>query len=215
MFWVLAPIAVLAAIGMLAVAKAVHSALLLAVVMLCLAVAFVALGAEFLGVVQLVVYAGAIMMLFLFVLMTAGVDASESRVEKLRGQRVAAVLVGLAFGTVLAVAIGRTALPGASAASGGLSDLATLIFGRYVWAFEATSALLITAALSTMVLAHRRAPRKSQRELSRERVRGLLDGGRISPLPTPGVYAGRNAADVPALLPDGTRSAASVPGGER
>ena len=94
----LAPIAVLAALGVLFSKKAVHSALLLAATMLCLAVLYLAQDAPFLGVVQVVVYTGAVMMLFLFVLMLVGVDSADSLVETLRGQRVAAVAGGLGFG---------------------------------------------------------------------------------------------------------------------
>ena len=96
-FWVLAPVAVLAAAGMLLSRKAVHSALLLALVMLCLAVLYIAQDAPFLGVVQVVVYTGAVMMLFLFVLMLVGVDAADSLVETLRGQRIAGLIAALGF----------------------------------------------------------------------------------------------------------------------
>jgi NADH-quinone oxidoreductase subunit J len=77
MFWILAPVAVLAALGMLLVKKAVHSALLLAWVMITLAIFYIAQDAVFLGIVQIVVYTGAVMMLFLFILMLVGVDASD------------------------------------------------------------------------------------------------------------------------------------------
>ncbi|TNC25796.1 NADH-quinone oxidoreductase subunit J [Amycolatopsis alkalitolerans] len=216
MFWILAPVVVAAAAGMLAAPKAVHSALLLALAMLGLAVCYLGQGAAFLAVVQVVVYAGAVMMLFLFVLMTAGVDAAESLVERLRGQRVAAVLTGLGFAVLVVAGVGAAALaPSGPAAPAGsdVPGLATLIFTRYVWAFEVTSALLITAALGTMTLAGQRgAARKTQRELSRERIRRLMLGGQVSPLPPPGVYADRNSVDVPARLPDGTPAWHSVPG---
>ena len=91
-FWVLASVAVLGALGMVLSRKAVHSALCLASTMICLAVLYIALQAPFLGVVQIVVYTGAVMMLFLFVLMLVGVDASDSLVETLRGQRLAAIV---------------------------------------------------------------------------------------------------------------------------
>src|SRR4029079_10131417 len=81
--WLLAPVATLAAAGMLLVRKAVHSALLLALTMLCLAVFYIGQDASFLGVVQVVVYTGAVMMLFLFVLMLVGVDSADSLVETL------------------------------------------------------------------------------------------------------------------------------------
>ena len=84
----------LASFGMLFSKKAVHSALMLAATMLCLAVLYIVQDAPFLGVVQVVVYTGAVMMLFLFVLMLVGVDSGDSLVETLRGQRVAAVAGG-------------------------------------------------------------------------------------------------------------------------
>ncbi|WP_067069752.1 NADH-quinone oxidoreductase subunit J [Carbonactinospora thermoautotrophica] len=219
-FWILAPVAVLAAIGMVAVRKAVHSALLLALVMLCLAVFYLTQDAVFLGVVQVVVYTGAIMMLFLFVLMLVGVDSSDSLVETLRGQRWAAIAAGLGFGALVVAGLGRVVFPrvvglGQANAGGNVSALAELIFTRYVWAFEVTSALLITAALGAMVLAHRERtePRKGQRELAEERFRNFAArGGRVSPLPNPGVYARHNAVDMPALLPDGRPAENSVPG---
>ena len=89
-FWILAPIMVLAALGILFVRKAVHAALLLAVVMIGLAVLYAVLDAPFLFAVQIIVYTGAILMLFLFVVMLVGVDASDSVVETIRGQRVMA-----------------------------------------------------------------------------------------------------------------------------
>jgi NADH-quinone oxidoreductase subunit J len=212
-FWLLAPLAVLAALGMLASKKAVHSALLLALTMLCLAVLYLAQDAPFLGVVQVVVYTGAVMMLFLFVLMLVGVDSADSLVETLRGQRVAAVVAALGFGALLVLGLGDalTANEGLETANadGNVQGLANLIFSKYVFAFEVTSALLITAALGAMILAHRERheARASQRELSVQRFRG---GQHPAPLPSPGVFARHNAVDTPALLPDGTPADASV-----
>src|ERR1044072_7976342 len=97
-FWVLAPIMVACALGMVSVRKAVHSALLLAVVMICLAVLYAVQDAPFLFAVQIIVYTGAVLMLFLFVLMLVGVDSSDSVVETIRGQRLLAAVVGLVFG---------------------------------------------------------------------------------------------------------------------
>src|ERR1700710_2250182 len=94
---------VLAALGLLFVRKAVHAALLLAVVMMSLAVLYLALDAPFLFAVQIIVYTGAILMLFLFVLMLVGVDASDSVVETIRGQRLLAAIVGLGFGAPLVI----------------------------------------------------------------------------------------------------------------
>jgi NADH-quinone oxidoreductase subunit J len=97
-FWILAPLAALGALGMVFAHKAVHSALCLATTMIALAAFYIAEDALFLGVVQIVVYTGAVMMLFLFVLMLVGVDSAESLKETIRGQRLAAAAVGVGFG---------------------------------------------------------------------------------------------------------------------
>jgi NADH-quinone oxidoreductase subunit J len=215
LFWIVGPIAVLAALGLVISRKAVHGAMFVAVTMICLAILYIALEAPFLGVVQIVVYTGAIMMLFLFVIMLVGVDASDSRVETIRGQRVAAVLAGSGLGLLLVAVIANALVPpptGLAEATpdGNVAGIADLIFSRYVWAFEVTSALLITAALGAMVLTHRERlfRRPSQREQSETRFRA--GGIAASPLPSPGVYARHNAIDTPALLPDGTPSELSI-----
>ena len=212
-FWLLGPVAALAALGVLFSKKAVHSALLLALTMLCLAVLYLAQDAPFLGVVQVVVYTGAVMMLFLFVLMLVGVDSSDSLVETLRGQRIAAVVAAIGFAGLLFFGLGDVVVSnvGLKQANqdGNVPGLADLIFSRYVFAFEVTSALLIVAAMGAMVLAHRERtePRVTQRDLSRQRFSG---GRHPAPLPGPGVYARHNAVDTPALLPDGTPAEVSV-----
>jgi len=217
-FWVLAPIAVVCALGMLLVRSAVHSAVLLAVVMLSLAAFYTAEAAPFLAVVQVVVYTGAVLMLFLFVLMLIGVDTTDSLVETLRGQRVAAIAVGLGFAALLVVALAGTlgsfhpkGVAGAEADKGNVVAIAELLFSKYVFAFEATSALLITAGLGAMVLAHRErvTPRRTQLDRMRERV--ATGGAAMAPLPGPGVYADHDAIDTPALLPDGSVATTSVP----
>lgn len=214
LFWILGAVAVLGAIGVVAAPKAVYSAVFLACTMIVLAVLYIAQDALFLGVVQIVVYTGAVMMLFLFVLMLIGVDLSESLVETLRGQRVAALAAGVGFGVLLIAGIGNVSVAGFTGlaeanAGGNVEGLAALIFTRYLWAFELTSTLLITAALGAMVLAHRERfeRRKTQRELAVERFQG---GGHPTPLPNPGVYARHNAVDIPARLPDGSDAAMSV-----
>ncbi|MFL6024629.1 MAG: NADH-quinone oxidoreductase subunit J, partial [Marmoricola sp.] len=100
-FWILAPVMVAAALGLLFARKAVHAALLLAVVMISLAVLYAVQDAPFLFAVQIIVYTGAILMLFLFVLMLVGVDASDSVVETIRGHRLFSIIAGLAFGLTL------------------------------------------------------------------------------------------------------------------
>ena len=217
-FWVLAPVMVLAALGILVVRKAVHAALLLAVVMIGVAVLYAVLDAPFLFAVQIIVYTGAILMLFLFVVMLVGVDASDSVVETIRGQRVLAVAGGLLLGTVLVLALGQVSLGAAVGLSavndvGNVEAVANVLFSKYVFAFETTSALLITAALGAMVLAHRErlTPRVGQPAMAARRMREYAESGRHpGPLPAPGVYARHNAVDTPALLPDGTAAEASV-----
>jgi NADH-quinone oxidoreductase subunit J len=218
LFWILGPIAVAAALGMIIARSAVHAALLLAVVMLCLAAFYTAERAPFLAVVQVVVYTGAVLMLFLFVIMLIGVDSMDSLVETLRGQRAAALVVGSGFAVLLvaslAGALGGFAPHGLGsddATNGNVAAIAHLLFSRYVFAFEATSALLITAGLGAMVLAHREplGPRPTQKERMQQRV--ARGGAGIAPLPGPGVYADHDAVDTPALLPDGSVAAGSVP----
>jgi len=213
-FWVLGTISVAGAIGVVAAPKAVYSAIALATTMIALAILYVTQEAPFLGVVQIVVYTGAVMMLFLFVLMLIGVDSTQSLVETIRGQRVAAILAGLGFGVLLIAGIGSAKTAGFTGLTdanrdGNVQGLAELIFTRHLWAFELTSALLITAALGAMLLAHRERfeRRKTQREMVIERFGG---GGRATPLPNPGVYARRNAVDTPARLPDGSDDESSV-----
>ena len=204
-FWVLAPIMVACALGMVAVRKAVHSALLLAVVMICLAILYAVQDAPFLAAVQVIVYTGAVLMLFLFVLMLVGVDSSDSLIETLRGQRVAAFVLGLGFAALLisAIAAGTDGGDGVGLeeanAEGNVPGIARLLFTKYVFAFEITSALLITAALGAMVLAHKEksASAMTQREMARRR----FSGGHPTPLPGPGVFALRDSAATPSLLP--------------
>jgi NADH-quinone oxidoreductase subunit J len=217
-FWILAPIMVVAALGLLFARKAVHAALALAVVMISLAVLYAVQDAPFLFAVQIIVYTGAILMLFLFVLMLVGVDASDSVVETIRGHRVASILIGLAFGATLVLGVAQvsfgTALGLDSANDGGnVPAVAKVIFTRYVFAFEVTSALLITAALGAMVLAHRErlVPKPSQTDLAAQRMRDYAESGlHPGPLPPPGVFARHNAVDTPALLPDGTAAPGSI-----
>ncbi|MGW3459283.1 NADH-quinone oxidoreductase subunit J [Streptomyces olivaceoviridis] len=213
-FWVLGTVAVIGALCTVFMKKAVHSALCLAGTMIVLAVFYLANGAYFLGIVQIVVYTGAIMMLFLFVVMLVGVTAADSLKETIKGQRWLALLCGAGFGVLLFAGIANASLKeftgtGRANANGNVEGLASLIFTKYVFAFEITGALLITAAVGAMVLTHReRTERaKTQRELSEQRVR---EGKHLPPLPAPGVYARHNAVDIAGLLPDGTPSELTV-----
>ena len=214
LFWVLAPISVLGGLGLVFAKKAVHAALGMALVMINLGVFYIAQNADFLGIVQIFVYTGAVMMLFLFVLMLVGVDSSDSLVETIKGQKVVGLLLALGLGVVLIAAIGSVTFASPvgldrANADGNITGVANLIFGRYVWTFEVISSLLITAAVGAMVLAHRErlTPRPTQRDWSERRFR---EGKNLAGLPAPGVYARHNAVDTPALLPDGTPSELSV-----
>ncbi|MBN6036166.1 NADH-quinone oxidoreductase subunit J [Amycolatopsis sp. 195334CR] len=213
-FWVLAPLAVAGALGMIFARNAVHSALWLVLTMLSLGVLYMVQQAPFLGFTQIIVYTGAIMMLFLFVLMLVGRDSSDSVVEVLRGQRLAAALLGIGMAGLFAAALARSLadvtpaplVDPASPQGGAAGGLGRKIFTEYLFPFELTSALLITAAMGAMVLAfsdrHGKGGKKSQKELVVARFRG--EHARPSPLPGPGVFATANSVATPALLPDGS-----------
>ncbi|GAU67721.1 putative NADH--quinone oxidoreductase subunit J [Streptomyces sp. NBRC 110611] len=213
-FWILGTVAVLGALCTILMKRAVHSALSLAGTMIVLAVFYLANGAYFLGAVQIVVYTGAVMMLFLFVVMLVGVTAADSLKETLKGQRWFAAGLGVGFGVLLIAGIGNASLKefnglGEANAGGNVQGLAALVFTKYVYAFELTGALLIAAVVGAMVLTHRERTQRArtQREQSEARIR---EGTQIPPLPAPGVYARHNAVDIPGLLPDGTPSELTV-----
>ena len=215
LFWVLAPIALGAAIAMIFSRNAVHAALLLVANFFCLAVFYAAQDAPFLAAVQVIVYTGAIMVLFLFVLMLIGVDANESLTETIRGHRIASVVVSLGLAGVVISALGRSLLDTGAVGldeantGGNVLSIAKLLFGAaprggdsYFLAFEMTSALLITAAVGSMVLTHRErgaGKKSSQREQSIARFKGTHP----TPLSGPGVYATSHSEQEPALLPGG------------
>ena len=217
-FWVLGPVSLAGAIGMVLLRNAIHSALSLVATMMSLGMFYLIEQGPFLGLVQIIVYTGAIMILFLFVLMLVGRDSSDSLVETLRGQRTTALVFGLGFALLVAVSIGRAFsdskpvdLDKPNANGGNVNSIAELLFTKYLFAFELTSALLIIAAVGAMILAHveRDGPRRTQKSIARERIRS----GRPQPLPGPGVLASGNAVGTPALLPDGSISDESVMSG--
>ena len=232
LFWILAPLMVIASLGLLFVKKAVHAAVLVAFTMICLAVMYAAQDAQFLFAAQIVVYTGAVMMLFLFVLMLVGVDSADSLVETIKGQRWVGLLTGFAIFVVVGGGItgyafsivdwtirlpfgaeprrlGEPAGREAANADGNPVGVAREVFGRYVFAFEVVATLLVIAALGAILLTHRErlTARPSQASLARDRVR---QGTQVPPLPAPGVFARSNAVDAPALLPDGTPAEESV-----
>jgi NADH-quinone oxidoreductase subunit J len=187
-FWVTAPLSVAAAVLMLLQRNAVHSALLLIANQFTLAVFFVMLDAHFLAAVQVIVYAGAIMVLFLFVIMLLGVDRQEVLRERVRGQRPLALLLGLllAGGLVLAVRLGVGLLNGPVPPvpeGSNIRAVAEVLFTDYVFPFEVTSVLLIVAAIAAMVMARRKA-------------RGLPDADESVPPESP------SRSDTPAAEPE-------------
>ena len=216
-FWILGPVSLAGGIGMVLFRNAVHSALSLVATMMRLGAFYVIQQGPFLGLVQIIVYTGAIMILFLFVLMLVGRDSSDSIVETLRGQRWAAAL----FGRRLRAA--RRAV--ASAARSRASSRPTSTRRTRT---AATSTRIARAAVHQVPVrlradlgaadrgrrrrdgagAHRaRGPQAhARRSLARERIRS----GRPQPLPGPGVLSTGNSIGTPALLPDGTISRESV-----
>ncbi len=210
-FWILGPLALAGGLGMVFARNAVHSALWLAQAMLCLGALYMVQQAPFLGFVQIIVYTGAIMMLFLFVLMLVGKESADSVVEVLRGQRVAAALGGIGLAFLLVAMLGRafTGVTSAGLATantvggGNVANLGRLLFTDYLFPFELTSALLISAAVGAMVLTFTERA-KQGRLTQRERVEARIRGSRPSALPGPGVFATTNSVATPALLPDGS-----------
>jgi NADH-quinone oxidoreductase subunit J len=163
-FWVFAPVSVGSAIAMLFQRNAIHAALFLIVNFFTLAVFYLVLGAPFLFAVQIIVYAGAIMVLFLFVIMLLGVDREETLIERLRGQRPVAILLGLGFVGEVIVAIragvgfsstGAADFESVANRGGNVRALSSVLFRQFFFPFEATSVLLIVAAIAAMVLAQR------------------------------------------------------------
>jgi NADH-quinone oxidoreductase subunit J len=213
-FWVLGPLALFGALGMIFARNAVHSALFLVLTMLALGVLYMVQQAPFLGFVQIIVYTGAVMMLFLFVLMLVGRDSSDSVVEVLRGQRLWATILGIGLAALVVTSVARSltevtpvGLQGeaANGGNGNVENIGRTIFTDFLFPFELTSALLITAAIGAMVLGYvdrQTKGRKTQKETVEARFRGEHD--RPSPLPGPGVFATSTSVATPALLPDGS-----------
>jgi NADH-quinone oxidoreductase subunit J len=175
-FWVFAPIAIAAAVGMLLTRNVIYAALLLVVNFGCIAVMYLVLDAAFLFAVQIIVYAGAIMVLFLFVIMLLGVDRIDVRSERLWLQRPIAIVLAVGFVLEVATAL-RAGIGFATHApegfdllqpAGNAQAVAEVLFRDYFFPFEATSILLIVAAIAAMVLAQRKVRAVTQAELGEE-----------------------------------------------
>ena len=207
LFWILAPLMVIAALGLIFARRTVYAALSVVLVMISLAVLYVAQEAPFLGIAQVIVYTGAVMMLFLFVLMLVGVDVADTFADTLGAHRWVAALFGVGLGAVLIAVVLRAtdiAPQGLTAANegGNPSAVARIVFGDYVITLQVVGILLITAAVGAIVLTH--SERLVRKPGQRERAEARVAAGEVlTPLPAPGVYARSNAMDVPALGPDG------------
>ena len=211
MFWIVAPLMVLGALGLVFSKRAVYAALSLVFTMILLGVLYLAHRADFLGLVQIFVYTGAVMMLFIFVVMIVGVDASDSLIDTLRGHRWISIALGLGLVALLVAPIRSVTLPLAqhNEQAGGVTGIAVELFSTYLAAFELIGVLLTIAGVAALVLAHleRLVKRRTQPDLAAQRVK---DNHYVAGLPAPGVYARHNAVDTPGLLPDGTPSELSV-----
>ena len=177
-FWVFAPVSVASAIGMLVMRNAVHAALFLIVNFFTIAVMYLLLDAPFLFAVQIIVYAGAIMVLFLFVIMLLGIDRGDDVHEPLIGQRPLAVILAVGFVLEIGLAL-RAGIGFATRApdgfdvvnqGGNAQALATVLFRDYFFPFEVTSVLLIIAAVAAMVLAQRKSRAITQAEIDEHRA---------------------------------------------
>ncbi|HYN17130.1 MAG TPA: NADH-quinone oxidoreductase subunit J [Actinomycetes bacterium] len=160
-FIILAPLAVVTALGVVLTRNAIYSALLLVVNFFCLAGFYVLLEAQFVAAVQVIVYAGAIMVLFLFVLMLLGIGNDEAVRETIKGQRPAAVLLTLGLlvaivGALLAGVFDAEPASLAAANQGGnVEAVGRILFTRYTFAFETAGVLLVVAAVGALVLGKR------------------------------------------------------------
>jgi len=190
-FWVFAPIAIAAAVGMLVTRSVVYAALFLVVNFGCIAVMYLVLDAAFLFAVQIIVYAGAIMVLFLFVIMLLGVDRIDVRSERLWLQRPIAIVLAVGFVLEVATAL-RAGIGFATHApegfdllqpAGNTQAVAEVLFRDYFFPFEATSILLIVAAIAAMVLAQRKVRAVTQAELGEELADGSEDEAEVEVAP--------------------------------
>lgn len=202
LFWVVATITVVPSLALLFAKKAVHVAMAVVLVMVGLAVAYIMLAAPFLGMVQIVVYTGAVMMLFVFVLMLIGVKGKESLRESIVGQRWIGIVVAAGTAFFLTGVISRVSFSMQTPTVGDPPQIAGALFGRFVVIMETLGFVLIVAAVGALVLTHlpRLTPKHSQKEIAEDRIRV---GANPVNKPMPGVYARHNALDVPALDPQG------------
>lgn len=163
-FYIAAAAAVGAGLAMVLARNSVHAALFLVGTQLSLAVLFLLQGAFFIAVLQIIVYAGAIMVLFVFVVMLLGVDREEALIEPLRMQRPLAIGLGLILVTEIAYLllsrgfeVSAPARSASRAGEGNVEAVARVLFTDWAFPFEATSVLLVVAIVGALALAKRRA----------------------------------------------------------
>ncbi len=211
LFWTTAVVMVAGALGLLLFKKAAYAVLSMVLVMVGMAVLFFALEAPFNGAVQIIVYTGAILMLFLFVIMMIGLGATDNYADQRRGYIVTAVL----FGGGLAVLLSAAALKSVVRGPGKFSwdpysnspvwELAVNLFENHWLTIQVTAALLITAALGALLLTHsdRLGPKLNQRSVAKARMEAYARRGHhLGQLAPPGVYATSNSVDNPAIAGD-------------
>lgn len=211
LFWITAALMIAGALGVLLFKKAAYAVLSMVVVMVGMAVLFFALQAPFNASVQIIVYTGAILMLFLFVIMMIGLGASDGYLDQRRGYITAAVLFGLALAVILVSAIMVSKVPGPGGfdvdpySNEPITSLAANLFQEHWLTIQVTAALLITAAVGAILLTHSDllGPKLSQKNVANARMKAFAGHGRhIGQLPAPGVYATTNAVDNPAIAGD-------------
>jgi NADH-quinone oxidoreductase subunit J len=157
-FVLVAALAIASALGLILKRNPIHGALFLVVNLACIAVLFLTLGAEFLAAAQVIVYAGAIMVLFVFAIMVLIPGKEETGPDPRRSTRILALPVGAMLLVLLAVIVGaRRGAPVTDVpAVGGVESLGRLLFTDFLFPFELTSVLLLAAMVGVLVLARRR-----------------------------------------------------------
>ncbi|HEY3096627.1 MAG TPA: NADH-quinone oxidoreductase subunit J [Acidimicrobiia bacterium] len=170
-FFVAAVLALAGAVGVVLGRNPVHCALMLVVTLVAVAIFFLLQEAQLVAAVQVIVYAGAIVVLFLFVIMLLGVDRQESLDEPIPYQRPAALALGGLLLAEIFVLAGRNWVTGARSVRGSATKpvdgrdlgnverVARTLFTDFLWAFELTAALLVIAVVGAVVLARRSGQR--------------------------------------------------------
>jgi NADH-quinone oxidoreductase subunit J len=169
LFFVAAATALAGAFGVVLARNPVHSALFLVMTLISVAVLFLLRDAELIAAVQVIVYASAIVVLFLFVIMLLGVDRKESLEDRIPGQRAAAIVLGLVLLAEIVFLAGHEWATGQETASGvplegggfggNVERVARVLFTDFLWAFEITAVLLVIAVVGAVVLARRSGQR--------------------------------------------------------